>query len=189
MRVVKHDSAGIAEAVAVLKAGGVVAHATETCYGLACDLKNPEAVQKLFAVKKRPPHMPVSALFPDVATAKAYVAWNDRAEELAKDLPGPLTLILPMRADAPGALHPTADDSAKTVGVRVSPHPTALALVNAFGSPLSTTSANIHGDPNPYDPESVAPCDLLIDDGALPANPPSRVVDLADPSERVLRQR
>lgn len=189
MRVVTPDSAGIAEAVAVLKAGGVVAHATETCYGLACDLRNPDAVAKLFAIKKRPPHMPVSALFPDAAEAKLYVTWNDRAEELAKDLPGPLTLILPMRTDAPMLLHPTADDSAMTIGVRVSPHPTALALVKAFGSPLSTTSANMHGNPNPYDTAAIAPCDLLIDDGTLPANPPSRVVDLTDPSERVLRQR
>lgn len=196
MHIVSPNTSGIAEALEVLKAGGVVAHATETCYGLACDLRNPEAVKKLFAIKKRPANMPVSALFPSVEDAKKYVVWNDRAEEWAeKALPGPLTLILPMRADAPFALHPTADDSSKTIGVRVSPHSVALTLIEQFGSPLSTTSANIHGKPNPYAATDITTQftnvsdtpDLIIDSSILPQTPPSKIVDLTGSEERTVR--
>ena len=102
MKVLPVSPEALAEAVAVLRAGGIVAHATETCYGFACDLTNPEAVERLFTLKQRPLDQPVSALFVSVEQAKQYVEWNKQAEELANQyLPGPLTIILPVRADAP----------------------------------------------------------------------------------------
>ncbi len=107
MKVIPFSNQAIADALTVLQNGGVVAHATETCYGLACDLSNPDAVTKLFAIKQRPESQPVSALFASVDEAKKYVEWNDRAEELAAQyLPGPLTLILPLRSDSPKKLFP-----------------------------------------------------------------------------------
>jgi L-threonylcarbamoyladenylate synthase len=128
---------------------------------------------------------PVSALFPTVNAANAFVTWNVRAEELAvKHLPGPLTLILPLRDDAPATLLPTPDGG-MTIGVRVSSHPVALSLAQSFGGPLSTTSANLHGQPNPYAiatmlaqfADGEAP-DLILDSGMLPQVPPSTVIDL-----------
>ena len=102
MRIIPADDEGIRLAVRIIEDGGVVAHATETCYGLACDLRNIDAVEKLFAIKERPPHQPVSALFSSIDEAKKYVEWNEKAEELAqKYLPGPLTVILRMREEAP----------------------------------------------------------------------------------------
>lgn len=185
--------ATIAEALRVLRAGGVVCHATETCYGLACDLTNPAAVAKLFAIKKRPHAQPVSALFSSVDDAKGYVEWTERAEELAaKYLPGPLTLILPMRQDPPHALYPIPAgneeraNEQRTLGIRVSSHPLARELAEGFRSPLSTTSANIHSELNPYDAQSILARfededdrpDLIIDSGTLPPVPPSTVMDL-----------
>ncbi len=215
MRILPADSTGIAEALATLRAGGVVAHATETCYGLACDLRNPKAVEKLFLIKDRPFNQPVSALFPSVEEAKKYVEWNDEAEKLAKQhLPGPLTIILRMRQDSPEKLliipqsdvrsamsdereRLTAHSSqlAASIGVRVSPQKTALRLVTEFGSPLSTTSANIHGMLNPYSPQDIwsqfegleiIP-DIVLDDGMLPKTPPSTVMDLTT-SEKTVRR-
>ena len=184
-------SIGIARAIQILQKGGVVAHATETCYGLACDMSNPSAVAKLFRIKHRPTHQPVSALFPSVKIAKKYVRWNPEADELAKrHLPGPLTLILPLLANAPHQLHPTPSGGI-TVGVRVSPNPIALALVEGFGAPITTTSANVHGHANPYSAEEIASQfqniegpDIILDSGILPHTPPSTVVDLADPAGR-----
>lgn len=202
MRVLYPTAANIEEAVAVLKRGGVVAHPTETCYGFACDLANLDAVKKVFALKRRPDDKPVSALFASVDDAKKYVAWTDRAQELATaNLPGPLTLVLPLRGDMPMRLHPcpttyNLPPATSSLGVRVSPHPVALALVTAFGAPLSTTSANVHGEPNPYGgqeiferfaDEKLQP-DLILDFGVLPQVPPSKVVDLTTPEEAVLRQ-
>jgi len=92
-------------AIATLKAGGIVMHATETCYGIACDLTNPDAVKKLFAIKKRPEQQPVSALFSSIESAKLYVDFSDRALELAqKYLPGPLTLVLPTNTKPPSQI-------------------------------------------------------------------------------------
>ncbi len=214
MRIIPFSNEALAEAVAILKAGGVIAHATETCYGLACDLSNVDAVKKLFAIKQRPEHQPVSGLFASVDDAKKYVEWNERAEELAGQyLPGPLTIILPMQDAAPKQLHPSADSAIsdirspqdgnqtsdighRTIGIRISSSPIAQSLVEAFGSPLSTTSANVHGKPNPYSAQDIAnqfsdqpiKPDLIIDSGVLPQNPPSTVVDLSGSDQQIRRQ-
>ena len=191
MQVTEEDSKAIDQAMEVLKAGGVVAHATETCYGLACDLTNPEAVAKLFKIKGRPTDSPVSALFESVTEAKEYTVWNERAEELAaQNLPGPLTLILPVKPDAPQKLYVTPE-GAKTIGVRVSPHTTAQRLVQRYDYPLSTTSANAHGKPNPFSvkeiqDQGVKP-DLIIDSGELKPTEVSKVIDLSLGEEKVLR--
>jgi L-threonylcarbamoyladenylate synthase len=195
MRVIPADGLWLEEAVQILREGGVVAHATETCYGLACDMGNPAAVAKLFAVKERPVGQPVSALFVSVEEAKDYVEWNEQAETLAKEgLPGPLTLILPLREDAPVKLFPTPGGGT-TVGVRVSPNFIATALADAFGKPITTTSANVHGLPNPYSAETILTQfsqkkeqpDVLIDSGTLPQNPPSRVLDLTGNVQKTVR--
>jgi len=186
----------VAEALAVLRAGGLVAHATETCYGLACDVRNVRAVERLFLVKRRPLDQPVSALFSSVAEAKNYVEWNEEAEKLAVGhLPGPLTLILPLKTDAPERLYPTPNGGA-AIGVRVSSLPLALSLVRLFGSPVSTTSANLHGLPNPYAPEEIErqfagaayTPDLLLDSGHLPETAPSTVIDLLEARKKTVRR-
>lgn len=196
MTILPVSDAALELAVRILKDGGVVAHPTETCYGFACDLRNPVAVERVFHLKIRPPHQPVSGLFPSVEDAKRYVEWNEKADELAgKHLPGPLTLILPLRSDAPVRLY-SAPIPGDTLGVRVSSSEIAGKLVTAFGSPLSTTSANVHGLPNPYSAEDVAKQfgnselqpDLILDGGQLPPTPPSTVVNLSDGDAGTLRK-
>ena len=185
MQIIQPDDLGFAAALQVLREGGVVAHATETCYGLACDMSDTTAVARLFAIKQRRGDQPVSALFSSVEAAKQFVTWNERAEELAKEgLPGPLTIILPLRPGAPHRLFPTPNGG-DSLGVRVSPHPVALRLVTEFGRPVSTTSANVSGGPNPYSAAEIerqfsgmeAQPELILDSGALPEVPPSTVVD------------
>ena len=186
MYVLPFAEASLADAVAIIQGGGIVAHPTETCYGLACDLSNPQAVRRLFALKDRPTHMPVSGLFPSVEDAQRFVAWSDEARALADaHLPGPLTIILPLRADAPRALLPSPEGGT-TLGVRVSSNPLAAQLAFLCGFPISTTSANRHGEPNPYDAERIlttwpegSGLNLVLDGGALPPTPPSTVIDLS----------
>ncbi len=195
MKVIPFSDEAVAEALEVLRSGGVVAHATETCYGLACDIANLDAVKKVFAIKQRPESQPISGLFKNADHAKQYAEWSDRAEELARQyLPGPLTMILFQHADAPKKLFPIArsleaqqlETLKATIGVRISSSPIAQMLVEGFGTPISTTSANIHGQPNPYSAEDIqhqfadalVKPDLVIDSGTLPQNPPSTVMDL-----------
>ncbi len=211
MKVLPADTTGINAALKILRDGGVVAHATETCYGLACDLRNPDAVQKLFRIKQRPLDQPVSALFSSLDQAKEYVEWNDEAESLAKKyLPGPLTLILQRKPVARYELrvelalsgveggNPETRKSkpATSLGMRISSSPLASTLVEKFGSPLSTTSANLHGQPNPYSPDDIIAQfsrqkfqpDLILDSGTLPHNPPSTVIDLSGSGHTIRRQ-
>jgi len=191
MQVLPESSESIDRAIEILKSGGVVAHATETCYGLACDLSNPNAVKKLFKIKDRPENMPVSALFESITQAKEFVEWNDRAEELAAEhLPGSLTLILPVKSDAPETLYPIPEGSS-TIGVRVSPHAAAQRLVQRFGKPISTTSANMHGEPNPFSAQTIidqgVEPNLIIDSGELKPTKVSKVINLTNHGEKILR--
>jgi L-threonylcarbamoyladenylate synthase len=198
MKIIPADSAGIAAALKVLSDGGVVAHATETCYGLACDLRNPDAVQKLFRIKNRPGNAPVSGLFSSLDEAKKYVSWTTDANDLARDyLPGPLTIILPIRTDAPVRIYPEPPpEDGRTLGVRISSLPLAQTLAKEFGFPISTTSANLHGEPNPYDTTEIVrqfssaefQPDLILDSGKLPPTPPSTVVDLTKKTQEIRRK-
>ncbi len=184
-----HDGLAVETACLVLRQGGVIVHPTETCYGLCADLTNETAVRRLFALKVRPETQPVSGLFASVAEAARWVTWTEEAESLAaQHLPGPLTLILPIRPDAPGTLWPCPQGS-QTLGVRVSSHLFAGILAAAYGAPISTTSANRHGESNPYNLEDLKRTwptdgpDLIIDAGTLPTVPPSTVIDLTKGGE------
>lgn len=195
MEIVEPTPDHIAAVIEKLGSGDVIAHATETCYGLACDLTNVKAVEKLFRIKDRPLEQPVSGLFASVEQAKLYTQWNDLAEELAHDhLPGPLTMILKLRTDAPHKLFATPG-GAQTIGVRISSHPTAMQLAQEFGVPLSTTSANVHGKPNPYSVKdiesqyagrSLQP-DVTVDGGVLEQSDASTVIDISSNEIHVLR--
>lgn len=196
MRVVTFSEENLQTILDALSGGGVIAHATETCYGLACDLTNPEAVAKLFAIKDRPAQQAVSSLFASTEQAKEYLEWSDLAEELtSKHLPGPLTIVMPVKNDAPKKLY-TTPEGTPTVGLRISSHPRAQVIAEAYGSPLSTTSANVHGEPNPYSAVDIMAQyegrdtlpDLIIDDGELPVSDASTVVDISTGEIKVLRQ-
>jgi L-threonylcarbamoyladenylate synthase len=189
MRILPASPENITRGVECIRSGGVVAHATETCYGLACDVQNPKALALLFSIKHRPPKQPISILFQSVDQAKCFTLWSEHAEALAKlYLPGPVTLILKANLHAPSRLFVTPSPSIEgpqTIGVRVSPHPVALAIVQGFGAPISTTSANVHGLPNPYSMQDIeeqfadrsdVPT-LVLDSGDLPKNKPSTVMD------------
>ncbi|OGJ54681.1 threonylcarbamoyl-AMP synthase [Candidatus Peribacteria bacterium RIFCSPHIGHO2_02_FULL_49_16] len=202
MRILPPTTDGIAASSDVLEKGGVVIYPTETCYGLACDLSNPEAVVKLFTLKNRPTDQPVSALFSSLKEAKNYVEWSEKAEELAKKhLPGPLTLVLPMKEKAPHQLFPlprTHDQLSPfpSLGIRLSSHPIAQKLAEAYGKPISTTSANISGHPPCYTPKEIqeyfADADasvVLLDGGKLPKNSPSTVISLVHGTMKHIRNK
>jgi len=209
MKALPVSESSIQAALEILRSGGIVAHATETCYGLACDLQNPDALQKLFAIKKRPHTQPVSALFSSIEEAQKYTEWNDAAQALAKKhLPGPLTIILKTLPQTPTPIfitpqvsHLTSQVSSlishiSSIGIRISSHPTAQKLVEAFGSPLSTTSANIHGEQNPYSVTEIQKQyagndllpDLILDDGDLPKNESSTIVNMSKDTMEVVRK-
>jgi len=133
----------IAEAVAALRAGGIIAYPTEAVYGLGCDPRNRDAVARLFALKQRPPGQGVlliAADFPQVEKFIGAVPANAVARARAT-WPGPHTWVFPRSAATPEWL----PGEHSGIALRVTAHPLAAMLCRAFGHALVSTSANRHG--------------------------------------------
>jgi L-threonylcarbamoyladenylate synthase len=147
-RVLKADSAAIAAAASCLAHGGLVAFPTETVYGLGADARNGEAVARLYAAKGRPSFNPLIAHVATIGAARRLGRFDDNAEKLAAAFwPGPLTLVLPKAPDCP--VSDLALAGLDTVAVRVPAHPSAQALLKAFGGPIVAPSANRSGHVSP----------------------------------------
>jgi L-threonylcarbamoyladenylate synthase len=140
-------AAQLTQAVAALRAGGVVAFPTETVYGLGADATRPEALERVYALKGRPRNHPLIVHLADAPAAHAWARdWPGAAERLAAHFwPGPLTLVLPRTALAPDAVTGGQD----TVALRVPAHPVARSLLAAFGGAIAAPSANRYGHVSP----------------------------------------
>jgi L-threonylcarbamoyladenylate synthase len=180
-----------AEAIALLRAGGIVAIPTDTVYGIAADMALPDAIERLFAAKQRPPEKAVAVLLADAAQASELGLVTAAAAVLAERFwPGGLTLVLPVRPEA--RLPRVLAAGAPTIGVRVPDHPTPRALAAVVG-PLPTTSANRSGEADARDAseilqrlgESLA---LVLDGGPIRGGPASTVVDCTLEWPSVLRE-
>src|SRR5947209_7965781 len=137
-------SESIARAVAILRRGGLVAFATETVYGLGADAANDSAVAGIFAAKQRPRFNPLIIHVRDRAHAQTLAEFSEPARQLAETFwPGPLTLVLPRRKDAPVSLLATA--GLETVALRVPAHETARVLLEQSGLAIAAPSANRSG--------------------------------------------
>ncbi len=188
------DPALIAQAVAVLKRGGLVAVPTETVYGLAADADSEAAVRAVFAAKGRPADHPVIV---HVANADAIDDWARDVPAAARALaakfwPGPLTLVLRRSARALDVVTGGQD----TVGLRCPAHPWAQALLQAFGGALAAPSANGFGRVSPTTADHVradlgvrpdGEVDLILDGGPCPVGIESTIVDLSGAAPTLLR--
>jgi len=182
--------AALETAVRVLRAGGLVAFPTETFYGLGALALDEAAVARVFEAKGRPGDKPLLVLIDSLAMVERVAGEvPDRARRLmARYWPGPLTLVLPARADLPRAL--TAGTG--TIGVRLSGHPLARALVGAAGAPVTAPSANPHGEVSPRTADEVIAAlgtrvDLVLDGGPTPGGPASTVLDVTGATPVLLR--
>ena len=136
-----------------LRAGGLVAFPTETVYGLGADATSSDAVLGIYETKGRPRFNPLIVHVADLAMAEQLVELSPLARRLAAFWPGPLTLVLPRRADA--GLSDIVTAGLDTVGIRIPDHPLALALIRATGRPLAAPSANPSGKLSPTTAEQV----------------------------------
>jgi len=178
-------------AAALLRAGKLVAFPTETVYGLGADAGNDEAVAAIFAAKGRPSDNPLIVHIADRAQLDALTESCGTLEhELMNAFwPGPLTLVLPVRAGAVSSLVTAGLD---TVAVRMPDHPVALRLIAASGCPVAAPSANRSGRPSPTRAEHVAEdlwgrIDGLVDGGPTGVGLESTVVRVVDGRIVVLR--
>lgn len=189
--VVTADSAAIQRAGRILAEGGLVAFPTETVYGLGGDATSDAAVAAIFKAKGRPSFNPLIAHVSGLEQAAALVTLNEAARRLAERFwPGPLTLVLPRRADSPVSLLCSA--GLDSVAVRMPDHPVAQALIRAAGRPLAAPSANRSGRVSPTRADHVAQClggriAMVLDGGPSRVGVESTVVDLTEEPATLLR--
>lgn len=178
----------IAEAVEVLRAGGVVAFPTDTLYGLAVDPRNGEAISRLFALKGRAMTVAVPLIASDLEQASQAGEFGPTQRRVADTFwPGPLSLVVPARP----SISPLALAGGSTVAIRVPAHAVARAVAGAFGFCVTATSANPSGHPPPDCAAAVVQAlpgvDLVLDAGAAPGGLPSTIASFDDDVPILLR--
>jgi L-threonylcarbamoyladenylate synthase len=178
----------IDEAVDVLNAGGVIALPTETVYGLGADALNPLAIRQIYATKGRPAGHPVIVHLAVDAHWEKWGVFNEHAHKLAQAFwPGPLTLIVPRQTQVPDEV----TGGRNTVGLRVPDHPSAQAVLRAFGSGLAAPSANRFGRISPTTADHVRAefggSIPVLDGGPCRIGIESTIVDVSQPQPALLR--
>ena len=158
----------IAEAAATLHRGGVIAYPTEAVWGLGCDPRDQAATLRLLALKRREAEKGLILIAADEHQLAPFIDMGalDAAqrEAVRSSWPGPHTWIVPASAAAPRWVTGTHAG----IAVRVSAHPPVIALCNAFGGALVSTSANQAGQPAAHaigqlDPRLVAGVDAVLE--------------------------
>ncbi|HTN62667.1 MAG TPA: L-threonylcarbamoyladenylate synthase, partial [Devosia sp.] len=171
-------SLDLAAAAALLRSGKLCAFPTETVYGLGADATNADAVLSIYQTKGRPRFNPLIIHAADLAMAKAFANFTPLAELLSAFWPGPLTLVLPARADS--GLADIVMAGLDHVAIRVPAHPLALELIRAVGRPLAAPSANPSGRLSPTSAEQVrrgfAGRVPVLDGGACTAGVESTII-------------
>mgnify|MGYP001051852327 FL=1 len=186
------DAAGLTRAAALLGKGRLVAFPTETVYGLGADARQGGAVAAIYAAKGRPAFNPLIVHVADAQSAKAFVEWTPAAQRLAEAFwPGPLTLVLPLRASHGISSLVTA--GLDTLAIRVPAHPVAQILLSKFGGPVAAPSANPSGRISPTTAEHVAAglegrIAAILDGGPCDVGLESTIIGFEDPQAVMLRE-
>lgn len=180
----------INEVVSYLQKGQVVAYPTETFYGLGVDVFNERAIKKLYELKRRDYGLPIAVLVSDIKMMEEIVEEVlDSARALMKAFwPGPITILF----RAKKCISRSLTTNTGKIGIRISSHPVASAIVREFGKPITTTSANLSGFPPSFNVRHIQkyfktkiPC--IVDGGELPPTRGSTVVDVSDETMAIIR--
>lgn len=140
----------------IVHKGGIAAYPTDSVFALGCAIDSKQAVERIYQAKQMPANQRLALICPDLSTASEYGVFNHTAFRLAQRIfPGAYTLVVPATAQVPRTL---LDKKRRTVGIRITTHPVAQALVQALGRPLLTTTA-IHAD----DEEACNDADSIIE--------------------------
>ncbi len=173
-----------------LRSGAVICYPTDTVYGIGCDIFNQKAIKKIFQIKKRPMHKPFSFMCSSLKNVSDYGHVSNMAYRIMrKALPGPFTFVLPAAKIVPKIMI----TKQKTVGIRVPQNNICLALIEALGNPILTTSAILDKEGEPlseaYEFEELLGnmVDLVIDGGMVYPDP-STIVDFSSDEPEILRQ-
>lgn len=177
----------IKEAVEVLGKAGLIVYPTDTLYGIGADATKPSCVEKVFKIKQRDPKDPISAMVSDFKMLGEYVhITGDQWSVLHELLPGRVSVIL----ESSGRLAPNLSPD-NSIAFRIPLNPFCISMVEAFGKPITSTSANVSGEEVPASIDKIIDrfgegINLYIDGGEL-AFSPSTLVDLRG-TPKILRE-
>ena len=185
------DRRMLESAAACMMRGGVIAFPTDTVYGLGCSLFDPAAVEQVRRLKQRVPGHAFISLIPEPAQADGLaLAISPVARRLIQHCwPGPLSLIF-----TAGGLVPSAVCGEQgTIALRCPKDPLSYALLQRFGGPVVSSSANLSGQAPATTAEEVAALfgnqlALVLDGGPRSGGVPTTLVDVSGPRPRLLRQ-
>jgi L-threonylcarbamoyladenylate synthase len=180
----------VGQAVSVLRDGGVIAMPTDTLYALTVAADDASAVRRVFEIKRREQGRPLPLFVSGVEMAERIAVLNEAARRLAERFwPGQLTIVVPKRQD----YESEALAGAQTVGLRLPDHAVARAVLQALDRPVTGTSANLSGGPDPVSADDVrgqlgSRIDLILDAGPCDRGVASTVVDCTGAEPVILRR-
>jgi tRNA threonylcarbamoyl adenosine modification protein (Sua5/YciO/YrdC/YwlC family) len=179
----------ITNVVEILKKGGVIAYPTDTYYGIGCDIMNKKAIEKIYQLKQRNKIKPFSFICSGLKNISHYAKVSNYAYKTMKRLlPGPYTFILGGSKLVPKIML----TKRKTAGIRVPDNSICLALIEALGNPIISTSATKPDGTIIYDPSLIHDfyhprIDMVIDGGPVPGLP-SSVISLINDTPEIIRK-
>ena len=173
----------IAQAVAALEEGGLIAYPTDSCYALGCRLGDADGLERIRRIRQVGKDHHFTLVCADFAQLGQYVLVSNPTFRLVKNAtPGPYTFILPATKEVPKRL---LHSKKKTVGVRIPDHVTAQALLDALGEPLMSSTLILPGETEPRtDGWTISEAlehvvDAVLDSGDVGLGP-TTVVDFTD---------
>ena len=156
----------IDKAVAVLKAGGTLLYPTDTIWGIGCDARNAEAIEKIYAIKQR--DHAKSMLILCTESLLADCSWATETDSR------PTTYILPASVWRPLFTEPLASNLPAdngSLGIRIVSHDFCKQTIEALGAPIVSTSANLSGEPSPATHAEIDPALMARIDYCVPPEP------------------
>ena len=186
MKTLQLSTKNLREVIRTIKKGGVVIFPTDTVYGLMADLKEKDAVKKIFKIKKRAFKKPLPVFVKDLEMAKSLARINKEQEKILKRVwPGKVTALFKAKSIRfpKGIL-----SQDKKIGLRIPDYKPLNLLLKKLNSPLVETSANISGVKastkikeilRQFKEQKCQP-DLVLDVGSLKFSLPSTVIDLIE---------
>ena len=181
----------INNAVEIIRQGGLIAYPTDSAYALGCHIGDKLALDRIRAVRQLDKHHNFTLMCRDLSQLSTYAKVDNLVFRMLKNhTPGPYTFILPATSEVPKRLkHPKR----KTIGLRVPDNLITLALMDALGEPLMSSSLLLPGDEypltDPYDIRDTLEHELeLVIDGGFCGLEATTVIDLTGDVPQLIRQ-
>ena len=181
----------IAQAVAIIRKGGVVVYPTDSCYALGCHVGDKAAMERIGRIRRIDKDHDFTLVCRDLSDISTYAHVDNRAYRLLKSLtPGPYTFVLRATSEVPRRLQ---NPKRRTIGIRVPDNPVCRALLDDLGEPLVSTTLQLPDAELPEtDPEEIRArlekqVDLIVD-GGPGGHEPTTVLAIADDGEVSVRR-